>query len=150
MLALIDMDDTRLREVARWCVTKAYELAGLADRPWIAPALTALHTGDRLPSPFDDPATASAHFESERRRDAPDRVSTSQGVIYSIGEFDPFDMGPISRPAFALPTIFAAANPDPRRAAFEALYGASVTYQEDARELHGQLRAAFGIAPGQP
>lgn len=97
------MDDTRLREVARWCVTKAYEFAGLADPPWTAPALATLHAGDPLPSPFADPATASAHFEAERRREAPDRASNRQGVIYSIGEFDPFDMGPISRPAFCAP-----------------------------------------------
>ena len=151
VLALIDMDDTRLREVARWCVTKAYELAGLPDRPWTAPALTALHAGDPLPSPFDDPATASAHFERAPTRSA-GRRATRQGVfvIHSIGEFDPFDMGPISRPAFCAPHDLRGRKAGPRQAAFEALYGASVTYQGDARELHGPLRAAFGIAPGQP
>ncbi|WP_223263463.1 hypothetical protein [Rhodococcus sp. MTM3W5.2] len=150
VLALLEMDGGRLREIARWCASKAYEFAGLADRTWVAPALAALHAGEPLPPPFDDIASAFAHLEADRRKEAPASEGSGQGVFvtYSSGEFDPFDHGPISRPSYALPTIFAAAGPDPRRAAFDALSSASVTFQRDARELHAQLRETFGIAPG--
>jgi hypothetical protein len=149
VLALLEMDDARLREVARWCTTQAYEFAGLADRPWVAPALAALHAGEPLPPPFDDMASAFAHLDTDRRDEAPTGVGAEEGVITidSSGEFDPFDHGPISRPSYALPTIFAAVGPDARRAAFDALCDASVTFQRDARELHAQLRETFGIAP---
>ncbi|MFD4182792.1 hypothetical protein [Rhodococcus sp. NPDC058514] len=149
VLALLEMDDDRLREVARWCASKAYEFADIADRPWVAPALAALHAGEPLPPPFDTTASAWAQLTADRREEQSGSVDGEQGVIavYSSGRFDPFDHGPISRPSYALPTIFAAAGPDPRRAAFDALYSASVTFQRDARELHAQLRETFGIAP---
>lgn len=152
VLALAELDELQLRGVARWCVTRAYEFAGLTDRPWVTPALAALHAGEPLPPPFVDHAAASAQLDADRREEAPAGEHIKKGVfvIHSIGEFDPFDMGPISRPSYALPTIFAAAGPDPRRAAFEALYSASVAFQQDARELHAQLRETFGIAPGHP
>lgn len=149
ILALLEMDDGRLREIARWCTTKAYEFAGLADRPWVVPALAALHAGQLLPPPFDDMASAFAHLDADRRKEAPvgDVTLQSELVTYTSGEFDPFNCGSISRPSYALPTIFAAAASDPRRAAFEALYAASATFQLDARALHHQLRDTFGIAP---
>ena len=150
VLALLEMEDDRLREIARWCTTKAYEFAGLADRPWVAPALAALQAGEPLPPPFDNIASAFAQLDADHLKDAPvgDVTFQSELVTYSSGEFDPFDHGPISRPSYALPTIFAAAGSDPRQAAFDALYSASVTFQRDARELHAQLRETFGIAAG--
>lgn len=150
VLALLEMDDDRLREIAQWCTTTVYEFAGLAYRPWVAPVLAALHAGEPLPPPFDGIASAFAQLEADRRKEAPVGDVAYQGVIatYSSGEFDPFDQGPISRPSYALPTIFAAAGSDPSRAAFDALFSASVTFQRDARELHAQLRESFGIAPG--
>ncbi|WP_077040400.1 hypothetical protein [Rhodococcus sp. MTM3W5.2] len=147
VLALLEMDDERLREVARWCASKAYEFADIADRPWVAPALAALHAGEPLPPPFDTTESAWAQLAADRE-EQPGSADGEQGVIavYSSGRFDPFDHGPIDRTSYALPTIFIAAGPDPREAGFGALYSASVTFQRDARRLHTELRDALGIA----
>ena len=42
----------------------------IADLPWVAPALAALHAGGPLPLPFDDPASASENLGADRRKEA--------------------------------------------------------------------------------
>jgi len=42
----------------------------IADLPWVAPALAALHAGGPLPLPFDDPASASKNLGADRRKEA--------------------------------------------------------------------------------
>jgi hypothetical protein len=92
---------------------------------------------------------AATQLQTDRCQNNPGDGNTLEVTAsYSRGRFDPFDCGPIDRPSFALPTIFAALDPDPKRAAFEALYHASVTFQGDARQLHIQLREAFGVPSG--
>ncbi|GAF43703.1 hypothetical protein [Rhodococcus wratislaviensis] len=146
VLAVVELDDERLRQVARWCVAQAFHYAGLADRSWVATALTALDAGDRLPPPFATPETAAAHLHADRSHHNPgDGNSLEVTASYSRGRLDPFNCGPIDRPSFALTTIFAALDPDPKKAAFETLYHASVTFQRDARQLHVQLRETFGL-----
>ncbi|MDQ0788657.1 hypothetical protein [Streptomyces sp. B3I8] len=50
--------------------------------------------------------------------------------------------GRISQPHFALPAVPAAADPDPLRAALDAVYAATETYGERYPELLAEIRAA--------
>ncbi|MFI2608487.1 hypothetical protein [Kitasatospora sp. NPDC018619] len=58
--------------------------------------------------------------------------------------FGPPDPGlRMSQPHMALPAVFGAAEPDPLRAAIDAVYAAVVTYGEDHPALLAQVRAAL-------
>lgn len=69
MRRIIDMDEPTQRKAARWCAIRAYEYAGLADREWVAPALTALGSDQPPPSPFDDIQHVSTRWQTDRQND---------------------------------------------------------------------------------
>jgi hypothetical protein len=54
LLAMSEVDDDVLREVARWSALQALTVAGIIDLPEIEAAVAALRTGQPLPAPFDD------------------------------------------------------------------------------------------------
>ncbi len=54
VLALSEVDDGVLRDVARWSALRALTAAGMADLPVVADAVAALRTGAPLPEPFGD------------------------------------------------------------------------------------------------
>ncbi|MFI6365374.1 hypothetical protein ACIBG0_21755 [Nocardia sp. NPDC050630] len=91
--AIAAMDEPTLRRLAQRCAVKACELAGIAERPWVAPALTALNEGRPLPAPFDDMETAFGRLDEEEFGPAEDR---SRQLVASLGvsrrsRTNPFD-----------------------------------------------------------
>ncbi|MGV9454842.1 hypothetical protein [Streptomyces sp. NPDC003635] len=65
----------------------------------------------------------------------------SGGLLVTHGA--PDDSLPMSQPHMALPAIPGAAEPDPLRAALDAVFAAVVTYGEDYPVLLQQIRAAL-------
>jgi hypothetical protein len=107
--------------VARFAAGRALTEAGLADVDWIAAALVALEAGEPLPSPFDDPALAwQALWEDER--------VPATTVRSPDGTADNW-----SQQAMTLPSLLAAADPNPLRAAVAALVHAAVGVGYDRR-----------------
>ncbi|WP_063813355.1 hypothetical protein [Nocardia anaemiae] len=140
------MDEPTLRRLARRCAVKACELAGIAERPWVASALTALREGRPLPAPFDDMATAFARLDQEEFGPAED---SSRQLVATFGasrrfQTNPFDIGPVHRPHFALSVIEHAMDPDALTAAIAALHTAAVTFGADAPVLLAEIGSEFG------
>ena len=156
--SILAVDDSTARSIATRCARAAFDFAGLADRPWVRPALDALAAGQPLPSPFASYAEISTAFaqlgadrESElAAADDIDDDSESHSVVYSgsyeplAGRPDPYDMV-VDAPSMAIPALFSAVDVDPYRAAIETLEHASHTYAARAAELHSHLRSTFPI-----
>lgn len=151
--AVAAMDDSRLRELARWAAHRAYEKAGIADKPWVRPALTALTNGAPLPPPFDDLSTAFERlFAEEREQSEDDEVVTAEWSMTIRGAAselpaNPFAGEDIHRGAFALPALEHATDENALRAALTCFYEAALVYGADAEELFAAARAAFGLPP---
>jgi hypothetical protein len=107
------------RSIARWVARRAYEVAGIADLDWVAPALRALDEGQQLPPPFGDREQVWQMFFSDPR--------VPQTIVVSLDDRHPNPL----RSAMAVPALFDAAGPDPLDAALQALYAAAVTFGRD-------------------
>ncbi|MFI7667133.1 hypothetical protein [Nocardia sp. NPDC049526] len=146
--AIADMDEPTLRRLARRCAVKACELAGIAERPWVAPALTALNEGRPLPPPFDDMETAFGRLDEEEFGPAEDRSRQLVATLDATRrpQANPFDIGPVHRPHFAFSAIEHAMDPDALTAAIAALHTAAVTFGADAPVLFAEIGSEFGSA----
>ncbi|MGW4766439.1 hypothetical protein ACWEO2_00170 [Nocardia sp. NPDC004278] len=143
--AIAAMDEPTLRRLAHRCAVKACELATIAERSWVAPALAALREGRPLPAPFDDMQTAFDRLHDEEFGAVEDE---SRQLVATIGqpvrsESNPFDIGPVHRPSFALGAIEHATDPDPLAAAIATLYSAAITFGADARVLFAEIGDEF-------
>ena len=107
------------RSIARWVARRAYEVAGIADLDWVAPALRALGQGQQLPPPFGDREQVWQMLFSDLR--------VPQTTVVSLDGRIP----DLLRSAMAVPALFDAAGPDPLDAALQALYAAAVTFGRD-------------------
>ncbi|WP_039805084.1 hypothetical protein [Nocardia araoensis] len=147
--AVAAMGDPELRRLARWSAAQACTKAGLTDRPWVRPALAALREGRPLPPPFDDAEGAMNRLHDEDFGPPDDEhVGTIEAtmVLGSTGAAaNPFDLGPIHRPSFALPTIIDANQPDALDAAMTTLYATGLVFGPEVDALFAALRAEFGI-----
>jgi hypothetical protein len=119
------------RSLARWAAHHALTAAELDGVDWIVPALAALDRGDRLPAPFDDPRRAWDRFFADDRIARPESDAPAGCP------------GNLLQQAMALPALLAAAQPDPLRAALDALFAAAVTYGTDYPALFAQVRREF-------
>lgn len=108
------------RSIARWVTRRAYEVAGIADLDWVAPALRALDRGQQLPPPFGDREQVWQMFFSDSR--------VPQTIVVSLDGRTPN----VLRSAMAVPALFDAAGPDPLDGALQALYAAAVTFGRDS------------------
>lgn len=132
VVGILAADDTTARDVAGWCARAACEHSGLARREWVSTALDDL----------DAQRPASGVFTDQR--DAFDRLQTEIDTDRNRGGSG---WGPGS-PYAAIPAVFAARDPDPRRAAMNALSHTHFTFKPDhSTELYDRLRTAF---PGLP
>jgi hypothetical protein len=122
------------RAIARWAARRAYEVAGIADLEWVAPALRSLDQGRELPSPFDNRQQVWPKLSADPR--VPRRTVVSlDGRIPNMRQ-----------QAMAIPALFDAARADPLDAALAALYAAVVTFgRDDYPALLGEVRATFGL-----
>lgn len=107
------------RPIARWAARRAYEVAGIADLDWVAPALRALGQGQQLPPPFDVRAQVWPMLSGDPRVPRTTVVSLDGQIPNML------------RPAMAVPALFAATAPDPLDAALGALYHAAVAFGRD-------------------
>jgi hypothetical protein len=122
------------RLIARWAARRAYEVAGIADLDWVAPALQALDDGRELPPPFDDRQRVWQTFHSDPR--VPDTTVVSIDGLHSR----------MLQPAMAIPALFDAAEPDPLDAALRALYAAAVTFgRDDYPTLFQEVRSTYSL-----
>ncbi|MEV0265134.1 hypothetical protein AB0I49_27870 [Streptomyces sp. NPDC050617] len=162
----------RQRAVARLAARRAYDVAGLAELDWAAPALAALDQGRPLPAPFDDRERVWDLINTDERvpqrtvrravppgQEAPSRPSGSHGFEYLMGSLKTHAIalasstgGPgtappvrMSQPHMAVPALLAAAEPDPLPAALETVYAAVTAYGEDYRRL---LDEVWAVARG--
>ncbi|MEV5549841.1 hypothetical protein AB0L35_27535 [Streptomyces sp. NPDC052309] len=132
LLDAVDAADPAVqRTIARWAARRAFDAAGLTDVDWIAPALAALERGDGLPAPFDDPQRVWDRFFAD------DRI-THTSVDSLDGRHDN-----LLQQAMAMPALLAAAEPDPLRAALDALFAAAVTHGTDYPDLFARARREF-------
>ncbi|WP_433520805.1 hypothetical protein ACQPZ2_25830 [Nocardia pseudovaccinii] len=139
------MDEPSLRRLARRCAVKACELAGIAEKPWVAEALTALGDGKPLPAPFDDMPSAFERLDEEEFGPV---ENNSRQLVATIVEStrsqaNPFDNGPVHRPYFALSAIEHATKPDALAAAIAALHTAALTFGADAPVLFAEIGSEF-------
>ncbi|WNF25331.1 hypothetical protein RI138_00125 [Streptomyces sp. C11-1] len=157
------------RAVALLAARLACEEAGLADKLWVAQALTALTEGRPLPPPFDDAdqmrntlrsdfpipkRSALMAWPPERPRYCPPDTGRHT-VSVVLPNPTPPDLGEISQPHFALPAVIAAADPTPLTAALDAVWHAIATYGEHYPELLCEIwsacpEQATGSAPVSP
>jgi hypothetical protein len=132
--AIAEAEPGTQRSMARWAARRACARAGIAGLAWIAPALTALDEGRALPSPLDDTE------RTWRLLWADERVPHTT-VTYHNGR-----LRNVSQQAAALPALWGAAEPDPLRAALEALHAAVVTFGVDYPVLLEEVRRTFPAA----
>jgi hypothetical protein len=131
-IAAASPDTQRL--IARWTARRAYEVAGLADLDWVAPALAALDQGRELPPPFDDSQGVWRTFHADQR--------VPRNTVPSLDGRHPNML----QAAMALPALFAAAEPDPLTAALRALYDGAVTFgRYDYPALFQEVRRTFSL-----
>jgi hypothetical protein len=131
VVGVLSADDATARQVAAWCARSACEQAGLAHRVWVSAALNDLEAQRPPGGVFTD------------QRDAFDRLETEIDIDIEGGS----GWGPGS-PYAAIPAVFSASDPDPRRAAMEALSHTHFTFKPDhSTELYDRLRAAFPDLP---
>ncbi|MFB7088985.1 hypothetical protein [Streptomyces sp. NPDC056296] len=119
------------RRLARWAAHRAFTAAGLDDVDWITPALAALDRGEPLPAPFDDPRRAWERFFTD------DRITRTASDAFDGCRGNPL------RQVMAMPALRAAAEPDPLRAALDALFAAAVTHGTDYPALFAEARREF-------
>jgi hypothetical protein len=123
------------RTIARWSARRAYEVAGIADLDWVAPALRSLEQGGELPPPFDNRRQVWQQLSGDPR--------TPRTTVPSLDGRIPN----MRQQAMAVPALFEAASPDPLDAALRALYAAAVTYgRDDYPALLEEVRGAHGLS----
>ncbi|MFJ8079249.1 hypothetical protein ACIQ6Y_01290 [Streptomyces sp. NPDC096205] len=166
--ALDDAGPSLQRAAAVLAARRACEVAGLSGLDWIAAGLAALDEGRPLPPPFDDPDRMWRALDSDPR--VPDRTvaqavppepsripevrlpaqvvgpaaaliesSGASGTTSYVGELR------LSQPHMALPALLAAAEPDPLRAALDAVHAAVTAYGEDYPSLLAEVRACLEV-----
>lgn len=132
--AIVAASQDTQRSIARWAARRAYEVAGIADLDWVAPALRALDQGQELPPPFDDRKQVWRALFSDPR--------VPRTTVVSIDSLIPNML----RAAMAVPALFEAAGSDPQDAAFQALYAAAVTFgRDDYPALLEEVRRAYSL-----
>jgi hypothetical protein len=146
---IVNLEPQDQYALARWAAIRAFEFAGLAEQPWVAPALDSLREGLPLPPPFRDISTAterliSANLPAEGNGGPyPPAGFAADGRPSEAAEI--FSGGPINRPFYALPAVFSATDPHPLVAAFQSLSHACSTYGGYADSLLSDARREFDL-----
>ncbi|WP_030226755.1 hypothetical protein [Streptomyces sp. NRRL WC-3626] len=98
--------------------------------------------GLRAPAPIVGPAARAGEWRSAS---CPSVSRSGEGSSYAVfvtqGEPDPFLR--MSQPHMALPALLGAAEPDPLRAALDAVFAAVAAYGEDHPALLREIRSAL-------
>jgi hypothetical protein len=127
------------RSIARWAARRAYEVAGIAQLEWVAPALQALDNGRPLPPLFDNHEQAWQMLFNDPRVPR----TTVEAIDDRISVLETQRM---LQPAMAFPALFEATEPDPLEAALRALYAAAVTFGRDQyRAFFDEVRTTYNL-----
>ncbi|AUH41732.1 hypothetical protein [Streptomyces sp. CMB-StM0423] len=117
------------RDLARWAARRALAAAGLDRVGWVAAGLEGLDRGEALPAPFDDMSRAF------------DRLLADPAVPQTLVDSTDGRYDNVLQQAMALPALFGAAEPDPLRAALDALSHAAATWGSAYPSLFAEARA---------
>jgi hypothetical protein len=137
LLALAELEEDVLRDIARWSALQALTAAGVTELPSIAPAVLALRKGEPLPAPFDDEAGWYS---------IADAVTLRTHVPY-LPVFDPEPDGeePVQQWQ-ALGALGSVVIKNPLAAAASAVESAASTFGADGYlQFLANLRAAFPL-----
>ncbi|WP_407560031.1 hypothetical protein [Streptomyces sp. 184] len=121
------------RDLARWAARRALTAAGLDRIGWIAAGLDAVDRGEDPPEPCDDMGRAFGRLFADP--EVPETLVDSPD-----GRFDN-----VLQQAMALPALFGAAEPDPLRAALDALSHAAATWGSAYPELFAEARTRLSL-----
>ncbi|AMY20789.1 hypothetical protein A3Q40_03428 [Rhodococcus sp. PBTS 1] len=137
--AILETDHHVARLVAVYAAARACEFAGLADLPWVRPALDALGNNTALPAPFADPSQMGDAFA---RLESPDAVATTSVTITtSHRAASDYPFGANNEPRYmTIPALYSAQDLDPWKAAIETVMHASCAYGSRAAELHTAIK----------
>lgn len=136
---LAEADPGTQREIARWVTRRAFVEARLAQAEWIAPALAAMDEGQPLPPPLDD------------RRRAFDMLLSDDQIPHTLVTSLDGRLDNCLQQAMAFPAIFSADEPDPLRAALDALWSAANGFGRDRLQvLFTEARQAFPAIASAP
>lgn len=155
------------RTVALLAARRACEVSCLTNVSWVARALTALTESRSLPPPFDDWDRAFAALRSDSQvpermvleaippERPPYRPATStpgvqhEPVVMARTAGTPHGPQERRQANAALPAVFAAAGPDPLKAALDSVWAAVNTYGEHYPKLLEEIRSVCADQVGE-
>ncbi|WP_225797396.1 hypothetical protein [Streptomyces aculeolatus] len=117
------------RDLAGWAARRALSAAGLDRVGWIAAGLDAVDRGEALAGPLADLTRA---FE---------RLFADPDVPHTLVDSTDGSCDNVLQQAMALPALFGAAEPNPLRAALDALSHAAATWGSAYPDLFAETRA---------
>ncbi|MGK5681330.1 hypothetical protein [Actinoplanes sp. URMC 104] len=141
VMALSELDEHALRDVARWAALRALSVAGITDHRVVAPAVAALRGGEPLPAPFDEESGWYA---------VTDAIGDRTHVPY-LPVFEPQSRTEESVQQFsALSALNCTAIGDPLAAAVSAIESAATTVGPDEYlQFLADIRVTFPILQGR-
>ncbi|GAA4326259.1 hypothetical protein GCM10023086_53720 [Streptomyces venetus] len=116
------------RSMARWAARQAVVKAGLIGVDRIATALESVERGEALPEPIDEPGRAG------------EGLCTGPGVPGARADATGGPRVDVAQQAKALTALRAAVEPNPLRAALDALFAAATTYGGSYPDLFAAAR----------
>jgi len=117
------------RDLAGWAARRALSAAGLDRVGWIAAGLDAVDRGEALAGPLADLTRA---FE---------RLFADPDVPHTLVDSTDSRCDKVLQQAMALPALFGAAEPNPLRAALDALSHAAAAWGSAYPDLFAEARA---------
>lgn len=137
-------DPETLRGIAIWAARSACSAADVVRFAWVRDGLDAVERGDPLPPPFDDHTRMWDRLTQELGG-GPSRAVARVQVGQTSPAVSPASGAPaVSKPHAALPSVPAAAQADPLRAAIDALYAAAIVWRNEYPALFAETRQRLG------
>nr|WP_221381052.1 hypothetical protein [Actinoplanes polyasparticus] len=141
--AVVEAGDAAQRQIAIWAARSALTAGGIADLDWLAPAWAALDRGEPLPAEFTVTSAMLSRLADEPSVAPAARMVLTQGTgnpgeLLADRSLNPWALG--------LPALWAAGNPDPLRAALqalEAMRAATGTYGSLYKAFRTEILRAF-------
>jgi hypothetical protein len=148
--ALAARSSQEQREVALWCARKAIVRAGIGDEPAVAGAIRQIENGDQPPNPEVLSAWVDDYVRPET---SPSPSRTSPVAIANLIGGSELRRNPynsvtariVSAPHLAVRALIAATDPDPLKAAVEALHYACATFSDGAPDFLDLVTVTFTI-----
>ncbi|WP_203643577.1 hypothetical protein, partial [Streptomyces sp. SID14478] len=124
------VDAATQRSVALWAMRRAFARAGLDRVEWLVDLTEAAADGAALPA----------------QQDVVERLLSDPAIEHTMVRVDALMLlpgRPLLQQTTALPALYAAAGPDPLRAALDSLWAAASTYGEEYAVLFTRAQEDF-------